>query len=555
MFRSFYCIQAAFLIYMLSVGPLRAQPDKDTSLLMMYSIPAYFNVVRDWSGTIYAGTSDGIYRMDGINPVRIDRRKGYLRIDDRGKIALDSNGVTYHRQTAMSHLLPFPDEKKNEHHAGHGGYFYITSGGRMHVYEVRPYGYQLRNHSIRSISKHFTATYSGIYFKDRHLPLPFPQFSDGYIREYNGKVFVSSYKLDVFDIDQLADSTQAPRYIPIANGFDLTPCRDIRYLNFAGLYLVASGNRLIELDSSLDRASVLFTGKGADELVMLNENPVYHTIHFSQGRDLYYYHTDSRTITKLTSIDLPILDGDIKPQQELLLTSDAIVQLQNLGYKLRAEGIEKAHTLLPVKEMEYVIATDLGLYHFDLQDNKLSVLIPNVEFNRRGLYQDGKKLYAGSINGLYILDLDELNNIIAFYQIQVAAESPARSSWLTILLLGLIIGLVILVIIYRNKALTIKKALEAAAPVEAKQRLTLGEIETYIRKNLTTASLKTIVAHFNTNTSMVYTILDPVKPGDLIQRFRFEKIKELRAEGKTAREIGELTGLSEAYVRKIWNKG
>jgi hypothetical protein len=545
----------ANLMIMVSSGSLFSQPDRDTSLLMLYSVPAYFNVVREWSGTIYAGTSDGIYRMDGIKPIKIDNRKGYLRIDEQGKIAIDSNGVRYHRQSAMSHLLPFPEEKKNEHHAGNGGYFYITAGGRMHVYEARPYGYVHRNHSIRSVSAHFTATYSGIYYRNRPLKLPFPQFSDGYIREYNGKVFVSSYNLDVFDINQLSDSTEDPKKIRVANGFDFTPCRDIRYLSFARQYLVASGNRLIELDSNLDRASVLFTGQGEDELVLLNENVEYQTIHFGQGKNLYEYRTDSRTITKLNSIEQQILDGDVKPQQKLVLTSNAILHIQNFGTKRRAEGIQKAHTLLPIEEMEYVIATDLGLYHFNLQDNKLSVLIPNVEFNRRGLYQDGKKLYAGSINGLYILDLNNLYNIIDFNQKQATAYSSSPPYGMILSLIGVILILIILVMFYRKKSITIQAALDESVTVETKPRLTLEDIESYIRENLTTASLKTIVAHFNTNTSMVYTILDPEKPGDLIQKIRFERIKELRAEGKTAKEIGELTGFSETYVRKIWNKG
>jgi DNA invertase Pin-like site-specific DNA recombinase len=52
---------------------------------------------------------------------------------------------------------------------------------------------------------------------------------------------------------------------------------------------------------------------------------------------------------------------------------------------------------------------------------------------------------------------------------------------------------------------------------------------------------------------MVYTLLEPDKPGDLIQNLRYEKVKELRKEGKTAKEIALCTGLSDSYVRKIWN--
>jgi len=552
--------QPYLLLFILATSTIGAengvcQQVRDTSLLTLYSKPSYYNVVKEWSGDIYAGTSEGVYRMDGPTPVRVKDWKGYLKIDEQGRIAPDSNGVRFHNQSAMSHLLPFPDEKKNEYHAGRDPYFYITAGGRMHVYEVRPYGYLYRNHSIRTITRNFVGTYSGIYYRNKLMPYPVPKFTDGYIRELNGKVFICTYGLDVFDVRMLQGGAYGIRKLPVEGGDDLPPCRDIRFIDTVRQYLIASGNKLVILDSNLKNNRVVFTGSGNEEVVILNETPTDHSISFTQGNQLFSYNAISGTVKLLTKADQPIRDGHTRTQGEILLTGDALLELRD-NFKIeRKATLERAHTLCQIGEMEYVIASDLGLFHYSLQNNRLSTLIPNVEFNRRGLYQDGKKLYAGSINGLYILDLNELNNIIAFYQKQLAAESPARSSWLTILLLGLIIGLVILVVIYRNKALTIKKALEAAAPVEAKQRLTLGEIETYIRENLTTASLKTIVAHFNTNTSMVYTILDPVKPGDLIQKFRFEKIKELRAEGKTAREIGELTGLSEVYVRKIWNKG
>ena len=94
--------------------------------------------------------------------------------------------------------------------------------------------------------------------------------------------------------------------------------------------------------------------------------------------------------------------------------------------------------------------------------------------------------------------------------------------------------------------------IEESEEPEAKARITREEIEAFIRDNLSTSSLKTITTHFNTNTSMVYRVLEPEKPGDLIQKVRHQKVKSLRSEGKTAREIASLTGLSETYVRKIW---
>jgi hypothetical protein len=88
---------------------------------------------------------------------------------------------------------------------------------------------------------------------------------------------------------------------------------------------------------------------------------------------------------------------------------------------------------------------------------------------------------------------------------------------------------------------------------DQKPKLGREEIEDFVMNNLPIASLKAINTHFATNTSMVYSILAPEKPGDLIQKLRYEKVKELRKEGKKAKDIATQTGLSDSYVRKIWN--
>jgi hypothetical protein len=52
---------------------------------------------------------------------------------------------------------------------------------------------------------------------------------------------------------------------------------------------------------------------------------------------------------------------------------------------------------------------------------------------------------------------------------------------------------------------------------------------------------------------MIYAVLAPEKPGDLIQKLRYEKIISMRKEGKLVEEIAAVTGLSHSYIRKIWN--
>ena len=116
---------------MIVLIPISAFPQFwDTSLLTLYSRPFYYNVVKAKDGKIYAGSSDGVFRLEETTQIKIDNRIGYLRIDSNGRVELNPNGIKYHHQTNFNHLLPYPTEKRDEYHTGKGNYFYITSGGR-----------------------------------------------------------------------------------------------------------------------------------------------------------------------------------------------------------------------------------------------------------------------------------------------------------------------------------------------------------------------------------------------------------------------------------------
>jgi AraC-like DNA-binding protein len=546
-------ILAAFLslVCMQAIG----QSMRDTSLLSFISRPFFYNVVKDREGNIYAGTSEGVFRMEETSPVKVNDRKGYLRIDQQGAIDIDTTGVRFHKQTGMTHLLPFPEEQQNEYHAGNEEYFYITSGGRMHVYEVRPYGYRFRNHSIRTISKHFTGTYSGIYYRDQKLKSPVSPFTDGYIRELNGKVFMCTHGLDIFSLRDIASGVPDLKVLPVGGGFNIIPCRDVRSIDRGRQYLVANGNRLVLMDSSLQKATIIFTGPGDAEVVLMNEDPRYYTTPFSQGNRLYIYDAVNRKVINGMQTEQPIMDGHFRDQQEFLLTADALLRTRERKTERLAKGIERAHTLKAINETDFAIATDMGLFLYNIQEDKLSALIPRVEFNRRALHIEDNKLFAGSINGLYILDLANLDKIVAFNERQFKTDrGPSIPRWVILLFTFLTGGLLLINQRYRRRIKRMETALEQAAPMEAAPRITREDIAAFIASNLATASLKTILDHFKTSNSTVYALLEPQKPGGLIQDLRQEKVKAMRSEGKGLKEIAEATGLSESYIRKIWKK-
>lgn len=548
MFKSSLTILFGILFCQLSSAQLR-----DTSLFTIYSRPFYYNVVKDWKGKIYAGSSDGMYQFQEATPIKMNDQKGYLMINKLGKVEIDSNGVKYHQQSSMSHMLPFPTEKRDEYHVGNDRYFYITSGGRMHVYEILPYAYRFRNHSIRSISSNFTGTYSGIYYHNQLLGRPVSNFTDGYIREYNGKVFMCTNGLDIFNI---SDIQMGNKLIvqKLPDNFNTLPTRDIRYIEKIKQYVVASDNQIAILDSNLKKVTEIFKSSEKADIKLLDEDKLYNTLYFSNAKTLYSINFSNNQVVNQGAIDEYIVDGKIELRTKYLLSSNGLYFQKGDGKYNKIIPLQKAHTMLSITEDAFVISTDEGLFLFRENENKIYPLIPGVEFNKKALFVDKNKLYAGSINGLYIIDLSQMDTIIArTIKMLSSEEVPTIPIWYFFLIIVLILILIVVMVIYKRRIKNIQSQITISNKGESKTKLNREVIESYINEHLPIASLKSIVDHFNTNNSMVYSLLSPNKPGDLIQQLRYEKVKALRQEGKTAKEISEVTGLSDSYIRKIWN--
>ena len=520
---------------------------KDTSLYTMYSAPFFFNVIKGEGDRIYAGTSEGIYTVKGTALVKQDDRIGYVKLDREGKLQIDANGIKYYRQEEFSKLLPYPDELRNEFHAGTDDFFYITAGGKMHIYEILPYAIKHRNISVRASSGRFTGTYSGLFYKGIKLGSPFPDFADGHIREINGKSFICFSTLLIAD---LPGGDSLPAYNnALPPGFRFDYISDILFDERRQQYFVATRNQLGIIDLELTRAQPVYTrNESVGEVELLGEDR--HSIVFASGNKLIRY-TQSNTIQQIATLPAQILDGHITKYNYFLLCSNALYVLRTDGKLEKLVELNKAHTLQQISATEYAIATDLGLFLYNTASNKLFELIRGVEFNRRGLYLEGDSLKAGSISGMYILDARHLESLAA------RRENVSGSSTFPAFMLYLLIGFVVIAIILAFLLIKSRKRLEQV--IEEKRitetpAISRLDIEDYIRENLAVASLKSITDKFETKNANIYTLLAPEKPGAFINRLRMDEVMRMRKEKKSAREISALTGFSESYVRKVWNQ-
>jgi AraC-like DNA-binding protein len=542
-------VLATFFIQLL-LWQLASAQTRDTLLNMVRSDPYFYNVIK-WNGDrVLAGTSEGIIELDGVTIRPIDPRKGYLTSNDKGELSIDDAGIRYYTERKFLHLLPYPDISRDEYHAATSNNLYISSGGRLYIFDLVPFDYSYPYHSIRTISRDFVGTYSGIYYKGKKLESPEFRFTDSYIRQFGDRAFICNYSLHVFERDFLQTGILVPEVNSyqatiLSGGFinDLFPSPDGTH------YYVATQNELKKTDYQFMSDTTLFVHDKKDSPVtLITENPW--TLNFISGNELYKLDYQNDKISLLVSLDEPMLAGLTHKNQTYLITSKALYRF-NAGQKLeKLADLDKAHSLILLSGSELVISSDLGLYLFNIAGRSLSTIIRGVEFNRKALHKENDLIYAGSINGLYTI---QSGDIPALIQANKAYEQEDHTMTNVVVVMGvasvLLLTMGAFVIRFQRKLKIAEQTIEILK--DPAPQITRELIEEHIQNNLSKASLNMLQDDFKMSSSQLYIILKPDRPGAIIQRIRLDVFKTMRAEGKSYQEIADATGLSISYLKKL----
>ena len=523
--------------------------ERDTVLNAVYSHPFFYNVLADEKGNIFAGTAEGIFQLEGTKVIPYNKEAGYITLSQSGKPAINPEGIKNYFERAYLHLLPFPERARDEYHAGSNDYFYICSGGRIYVYDILPYDYSYANHSIRTISENFVGTYSGIYFRGKLLP--FPPFTDGYIREIDGLAYVCYNDLLTIDttIIQSANKESVVKGINQVKHTGVLRFRDAIFSKSRSSYYLSSTTDLLKLEKGGAPFSIYKTRKKISEIVIVGEYKS--NLYFSDGNYILKLSFSGDKADTLTRLSAEVLDGKVSDRNIYILTGEGLYELNSDNELEKLTSLFQAHTMCLISPTELVISTNNGLFRFNAVNKVLTPLIRGVEFNRKALFKNGNLLQAGSINGLYTIDVKDLN-LLASKNSSFAAEEKWPLSVITILLISfLLVGILIYLLIGTRKKLAMTTVQLTELNTEVLDRT---KIEQYINENLATASLKSITDHFNTNISHIYKLIEPDKPGTIIQKIRNEKLSLMKSQGKDINEIAEATGLSVSYLKKIMNK-
>lgn len=540
-----------FCLLLASQSPASAQ-NGDTVLNTVISSPYFYNIIQLGENKVFAGTSEGIFEINNTDLRQSDSHIGYITSTKDGTPIIDTAGIFFYDEKKYLHLLPYPEIVRDEFHASQGNKFYICSGGKLYIFDIVAYKLKYPFHSVRSISKDLVGTYSGIYLRGKKLTPPFPDFTDGYIRQFDNRAFICNDGLYVLENDVI-EGREAPGgkkfFVHTLPGG--TNVNDIFLLPNKNQYLVATANMLIQTNKNFSQDSILFKHNHNNAPVVMIREDKYN-LYFTANNELYTYSFNNGQINKFCSLTDKILGGLFSNKQIFLVTYNGIYRCKPNTKPEKIISIEKSHSILEISATELLISSDNGLFLYNLITDNLSTVIKGVEFNRQGLHLEGDIIYAGSLTGLFSFRISDIPDLIKVNQTDVKNKNENRNFILIGILFALIFISATVIISSYNKKL--KKAEKTIITLQApKETITREKIEAYISNNLPYASLKTLMDHFKVSAPIIYEELKPDKPGSIIQQLRLKIVVEMRRDNKSHEEISAATGLSISYLKKIKN--
>ena len=336
--------------------------NQDTVLNMVLSKPFFYNVIKSEDGRIFAGTSDGILKIEGTKMVHFVSQKGYAFVDKNGAISINQEGIKNYKESKYLYLLPYPNQTRDEYHAGTNDNFYICSGGRIYIFDIVPYKYSYANHSIRSISENLVGTYSGIYVNGIHQELPSPNFCDGYIREYDGKAFVCFDKMMMMDSSCFHRTIKCDSAAFGFTGYGKSHFRDLFKLPTNSNYYVATNRELLLMNKKDYQFKALYqsTNNKNEINIIGNKNNL---LLLTDANYLLTYNVNDASVDTLKQLEEVILDGSSDNRNIYLLTGKGLYLLKTDNSLNLLAPTAKAHTMRMVSSTDMIISSEIGRAH------------------------------------------------------------------------------------------------------------------------------------------------------------------------------------------------
>jgi hypothetical protein len=419
-----------------------------------------------------------------------------------------------------------------------GEKLFIAYRGNVLEYEVRSfYKVEHRGASVRGVYNDdtikITSTYSGIYTDTFHLAfseklMPGGDYSNGEVAKINDKYYLCKDDIMVMENNSWRRVTklQSP------------PFRKLKEHKGKVYFLSEQMVGLIDLEKGIIIDTLLHEHGNLYDIKWIDDQLVV----ASEDGNLYLLNTDGEP--QKVFVGSCVYDINVNANGAILSCRDGIYRFDMNGKKIdKLFKLNEAVQSLSINK-ELLITTYNGLYV--LHDEKLYNILSNVEFNKLGLSKWEDYIFAGSIQGLYVLNIAKLllEVIPSLTPIEIKVQTP--STYVYVLLNFLV---VIFAILYFNIRKRQKKLM---LEINRKTKVTPEAIRAAMLENDYLISVESVAEHFSTSTVQINRILKKHNTSGLklLKDVKGEIVMAMVENKASIEQISVRVGYSIAYLKR-----
>lgn len=493
---------------------------------------------------IYAKTGDGLYALekDSWKKLNIEFKKSFVFFN---RVFFESEFLPEEfRKDAgeMAHMIP-QKSLANCTMAEHNNHLFVSAGGSLFEYEIRPHFTILfPNTSIRHVfmdgDMSVISTYSGIFVDDT-LRKGFPPYSNGHFVQIKGQYYICTddlYRVISRDSVSLIKSGQN---IFAGHSRKLIEWKDKVYsLNTSSINELQAHYNLYPVHKGFDYSDL----EVFDSL-----------LYFSTYEGILFSFNGSE-VRKVAEIGARIRELFVGDNWLYLAADNGVFKIQSHP-KSQPNKIFGKPFCVDIEQDRFKnlwIATENGLFIIPKAAGKPVPVVTDVEYNRYAmtLYED--KIYAGSINGLYLFDIYTIERSFMPVYYQKVADQKTLF-WKSFLIKFLLIALPIFTLggwlarrVFLKRKIAVQQKPESYSLEQIKRDVIQHKI----------VSVEGMAEHYKTNAVQLNRQFKRfgTTPGKFLKKVKISWAKKLLKEGMEMEDIAKTIGYSTRLLSEELGK-
>lgn len=447
---------------------------------------------------------------------------------------IESKGAEYYK--SLNAILP---DKSNFYttSVSLGDHFYICNNGVVLEYRIRDF-LNLK-HEGRSVRHVFSepglrvvSTYNGIFidefwakFNDVSLEDSLSNYSNGEFIKIDSNYYLCQDNLLQFD-------PTTKKFITIINTENKPRFRKL--ISFNGKVYALYDQAFGELDIEKRERLPFLIERNLTDCILIKD------LLYVSSSETKFYRLDKEGNLKMFTAPYKINDLSQINGKLHIGTEKGLYKFSNNEISLVAEG-EVVQAL--ESENSIIISNNNGLYIF--HDNTYRPIIEGIEFNKLALNTDEHYLYAGSVNGLYVMEKSDLIHYKQNKQKMKTEIDSFYSALLPVLIVVvLFIGIIVVAVFrYRNQNIGYEN--------DGRKIYNIELISKIIAENPKILSAESLAEHLNTSVVQINRHLKKEGTTSLkvMKQVKKEIALDMYQKGKSTQEISKRTGYSVRFVK------